>query len=151
MVHKLIVQWRGEEALAHIHGWDFSHIAGRYTEQDDLPWDYQETILRWLRPEMKILDIDTGGGEFLLSLAHPYENTGATENYPPNIELCRQILTPLGINFRTADGKSRLPFDDGSFHNVRCILGPKFDEALEQVRAEKATKQSESENKLLLK
>lgn len=25
-------QWLSEEHAAHIHGWDFSHIAGRYEE-----------------------------------------------------------------------------------------------------------------------
>ena len=28
---------------------------------------------------MKLLDYDTGGGEFLLTLTHPFENTSATE------------------------------------------------------------------------
>ena len=87
-------------------------------EEDDLPWDYREEILRYLKPEMRILDIDTGGGEFLLSLNHPNENTAATENYPPNVDLCRETLLPLGIDFRTADGKSVLPFEDASFDMV---------------------------------
>ena len=65
-MNELIKQWKAEEESAHIHGWDFSHIKGRYTEEDDLPWDYREEILRRLTPEMKLLDIDTGGGEFLL-------------------------------------------------------------------------------------
>ena len=116
--NELIKQWKAEENIAHIHGWDFSHIEGRYTEQDDLPWDYRETILRYLMPEMKLLDIDTGGGEFLLSLNHPCEHTSATENYPPNVELCRQTLLPLGIDFRPGDGKEKLPFADGSFDMV---------------------------------
>ena len=116
--NELIERWKAEERIAHIHGWDFSHIAGRYAEEDDLPWDYRETILRYLRPEMKILDIDTGGGEFLLSLGHPYENTAATENYPPNVELCRDVLLPLGIDFRPADGGWELSFDDGNFDMV---------------------------------
>ena len=107
--------WKAEEEIAHIHGWDFSHIAGRYTEQDDLPWDYREIIGRYLRPEMKLLDIDTGGGEFLLSLDHPHRNTAATENYPPNVELCARTLLPLGIDFRPGDGGGTLPFDDDSF------------------------------------
>ena len=34
---ELLAQWKAEEAIAHIRGWDFSHIAGRYTEQDNLP------------------------------------------------------------------------------------------------------------------
>lgn len=32
--------WLAEEAAAQIHGWDFSHIAGRYEEGEDIPWDY---------------------------------------------------------------------------------------------------------------
>ena len=87
-------------------------------EEGDLPWDYREEILRYLKPEMRILDIDTGGGEFLMSLNHPYTNTAATENYPPNVELCREMLLPLGIDFRAADGKGVLPFADASFDMV---------------------------------
>ena len=116
--NELIKRWKAEEEIAHIHGWDFSHIEGRYMEEDDLPWDYREEILRYLKPEMRILDIDTGGGEFLLSLNHPNENTAATENYPPNVDLCREKLLPLGIDFRAADGKGVLPFDDASFDMV---------------------------------
>lgn len=89
---ELVNAWKAEERIAHIHGWDFSHIRNRYTEEEDLPWDYRETILRYLRPQMRLLDIDTGGGEFLLSLNHPHENTAATEGYPPNAELCRDRL-----------------------------------------------------------
>ena len=102
---ELIDIWKKEESVAHIHGWDFSHIEGRYTEETDLPWNYQHIILDYLNPEMKLLDIDTGGGEFLLSLRHPYVKTSATEAYPPNIQLCRETLLPLGIDFRAGDGK----------------------------------------------
>lgn len=116
--NEFIKIWKAEESIAHIHGWDFSHIDGRYTEQDDLPWDYRETILRNLMPQMKLLDIDTGGGEFLLSLNHPYENTAATEGYPPNVALCREVLLPLGIDFRPGDGKEKLPFAADSFDMV---------------------------------
>ena len=116
--NELIKRWKAEEEIAHIHGWDFLRIEGRYMEEDDLPWDYREEILRYLKPEMRILDIDTGGGEFLLSLNHPHANTAATENYPPNVELCRETLLPLGIDFRAADGKGVLPFADASFDIV---------------------------------
>ena len=116
--NELIKRWKAEEEIAHIHGWDFSHIEGRYMEEDDLPWDYREEILRYLKPEMRMLDIDTGGGEFLLSLNHPHENTAATENYPPNVDLCRETLLPHGIDFRAADGKGVLPFESASFDMV---------------------------------
>lgn len=106
---ELIDIWKREESVAHIHGWDFSHIEGKYTEETDLPWNYQNIILDYLKPEMKLLDIDTGGGEFLLSLRHPYVKTSATEAYPPNIQLCKETLLPLGIDFRAGDGKDMLP------------------------------------------
>ena len=115
---ELLSSWKAEENTAFIHGWDFSHIDGRYTEQDDLPWDYRAVIEEYLHPEMKILDIDTGGGEFLLSLNHPHENIAAMENYPPNVALCKDVLLPLGIDFRPGDGKGNLPFDDGRFDMV---------------------------------
>lgn len=116
--NELINAWKNEESIAHIHGWDFSHIADRYTEETDLPWDYQRIILDCLKPEMKLLDVDTGGGEFLRSLHHPYENTSAAEAYPPNVELCKETLLPLGIDFRAGDGKDVLPFDDGAFDMI---------------------------------
>ena len=114
----ILNQWLAEERAAHIHGWDFSHIDGRYQEEHDLPWDYGQAVRQYLRPESRILDIDTGGGEFLLSLRHPYHLTSATEAYPPNVSLCRETLAPLGIDFQEADGAGLLPFPDESFDLV---------------------------------
>ncbi|MBR5521770.1 MAG: class I SAM-dependent methyltransferase [Oscillospiraceae bacterium] len=112
---KLIASWKAEEEIAYIHGWDFSHIEGRYSEDTDFPWDYKETVLKYLTPDKKILDIDTGGGEILLSLKHPYNNTAASEGYPPNVELCKNELLPLGIDFRPGNAEEILPFEDESF------------------------------------
>ncbi len=112
-----IAAWKAEEAIAHIHGWDFSHVDGRYQEEEDLPWDYREKITRYLKPEMRLLDVDTGGGEFLLSLHHPYERTAATEGYPPNVTLCKEILLPLGVDFREGSGET-LPYPAESFDMV---------------------------------
>lgn len=116
--NKLMNFWRQEESVAHIHGWDFSHIQGRYTEETGLPWDYKRVILHHLKPEMKLLDVDTGGGEFLLSLHHPHANTSATEAYPPTVQLCNETLLPLGVDFRTGDGKGILPFSNQEFDMV---------------------------------
>ncbi|MGI5898602.1 MAG: class I SAM-dependent methyltransferase [Christensenellales bacterium] len=108
--------WEHEQSVAKIHGWDFSHISGRYeSEEDSLPWDYKSLIKQHLQPEHRLLDIDTGGGEFLLSLAHPHANTAATEGYPPNIRLCQERLLTLGIDFRGWAHPLPLPFEDGSF------------------------------------
>lgn len=116
--HELLTQWLAEEQAAHIHGWDFSHIQDRYEEGRDLPWDYGREVRRFLRPEHRILDMDTGGGEFLLSLGHPCSLTSATEGYPPNAALCRKTLLPLGVDFREADGGGPLPFPENSFDLV---------------------------------
>ena len=107
--------WKSEEQIAHIHGWDFSHIHNRYEEENDLPWDYEKIVRQYLTDDVKILDYDTGGGEFLLSLNHPYEKTAATEGYPPNVELCKETLLPLGIDFKACDDPANLPFEEESF------------------------------------
>lgn len=112
---ELKAAWKSEEDCAFIQGWDFSHIKGRYGEEDSLPWDYEAIIRSVLQDEMKLLDYDTGGGEFLLSLHHPHENTAATEGYPPNVALCRERLLPLGIDLRECKDAARIPFDDASF------------------------------------
>lgn len=116
---KLLQEWLQEEEIAHIHGWDFSHIKDRYEEGKDLPWSYRDIIEKYLSPEMKLLDIDTGGGEFLLSLEYPHHNLAATESYPPNVELCKEVLLPLGVDFKEMDGCDKhYPFEDQSFDMV---------------------------------
>lgn len=112
---KLLQSWLDEQSIAHIKGWDFSHLQGRYEEEDTLPWDYKSIILKHLQPHHKILDMGTGGGEFLLSLGHDPKLTAATEAYPPNIAYCEEKLLPLGIDFKAVDDKELLPFADESF------------------------------------
>lgn len=107
--------WLKEEKAAHIHGWDFSHIAGRFEEEDDLPWSYEQIVRSYRKQTDALLDIDTGGGEFLLSLRHAYKNTSATEGYPPNVKLCRELLLPLGIDFHEMNHYDQMPFPDEKF------------------------------------
>lgn len=87
---KLINYWKEEEKKANIHGWDFSYLNNRMEEDCRYPWDYKELIMSYIKDEDKILDIDTGGGEFLLSLNHKADLVSATEGYPPNVELCKK-------------------------------------------------------------
>lgn len=107
--------WKQEEEIAHIHGWDFSHLHGRYEVENDLPWDYEKIVREYLANDMQMMDYDTGGGEFLLSLEHPFEKTFATEGYTPNVELCREKLLPLGINFKECNNPNNIPFEEDSF------------------------------------
>ena len=117
-IDKLREIWKKEESAAHIHGWDFSHINGRYEEEEDLPWDYEKIVREYLREHMKLLDYDTGGGEFLLSLRHPHQNTYATEGYPPNAALCRETLLPLGIHFKECNNAAGIPFGGAAFDMI---------------------------------
>ncbi len=107
-------EWQREEREAKMEGWDFSHIEGRFYEDTNLPFNYKNEILAHLSDDMMLLDIDTGGGEFLLSLGHPVRNTAASENYAPNVDFCKRKLLPLGVDFR-AGAADALPFADESF------------------------------------
>lgn len=95
-------------------GWDFSYINGRW-DDEHIPWDYKRILLSYLRTEHKLLDMGTGGGEFLLTLNHPFCNTAITESYPPNVAICQEKLQPLGITARQVFNDSMLPFKDSSF------------------------------------
>ncbi len=115
---ELTALWKREEQAAHIHGWDFSHIRGRYEAESDLPWNYREIVREHLNDGLELLDCDTGGGEFLLSLRHPYGKTSATEGYPPNVRLCAEKLPPLGIRFQECRDPSKVPFENEAFDVV---------------------------------
>ena len=110
--------WKKEEQIAHIKGWDFSHIDGKYDEEKDLPWDYKNIVSQYLKDDMELLDYDTGGGEFLLSLNHPFKKTSATEGFQPNVELCREKLLPLGINFRECCNPTDIPYNSETFDMI---------------------------------
>lgn len=112
---ELLAKWLHEQEIAHIKGWDFSHIRGRYQEEDDLPWNFKDIIQSYMKDTDELLDMETGGGEFLLSFAHDPAHTAAIEGYEPNIRICEERLLPRGINFKVADGGDPLPFGDDSF------------------------------------
>ncbi|GAA0771465.1 class I SAM-dependent methyltransferase [Clostridium subterminale] len=95
-------------------GWDFSYLDGRW-DGEHIPWDYEKILLSYLKAEHRLLDMGTGGGEFLLTLDHPFYNTAVTEAYPPNVAICQEKLKPLGITVRQVFDDAVLPFEDASF------------------------------------
>lgn len=111
--------WQAVERRAQIKGWDFSELDGKWADGDALlPWDFAALVQQYRRDDLHLLDMDTGGGEFLLSLGHPCERTAATEGWAPNIALCRERLLPLGIDFREMRDPKAMPFADASFDLV---------------------------------
>jgi SAM-dependent methyltransferase len=112
----LLDQWR-RDAAAPFEGWDFSYLAGRMTEAQP-PWDYLALARAALQSSHDVLDVATGGGEVLASLAPFPGRVTATEGYPPNVEVARRRLAPLGVPVFQANTASGMPFADGSFDLV---------------------------------
>ncbi|AZK44980.1 class I SAM-dependent methyltransferase [Paenibacillus lentus] len=108
--------WKKEEERG-FQGWDFSLLTGR-VEEEELPWDYKAAVLAHMSEERVMLDMGTGGGEFLRSLCPPRGKTYATEAYPPNYKLCQAVLPAYGIEVRPVSDDASLPFDDGFFDLV---------------------------------
>ncbi|MFE7083485.1 methyltransferase domain-containing protein [Priestia megaterium] len=106
-------EWLKYEKIK-FEGWDFSYIDDSW-ENETLPWDYTEIINRYLSSDLELLDMGTGGGEFLLSLNHPYEKTSVTEGWQPNIELLKMKLVPLGIKLAPIGDDDIIHYVDNSF------------------------------------
>lgn len=109
-----------DAAQAPFRGWDFSYLEGRKTESA-LPWDYVARARAKIRGAGSMLDMGTGGGEILSSLAPLAPYTCATEGYAPNVVLAKQRLEPLGVEVfdMTSDQENRrLPFPDVHFDLV---------------------------------
>jgi SAM-dependent methyltransferase len=109
-----------------LEGWDLSRLGDRMSIAP-LPWDFAEIVVRHARAAPDLLDLDTGGGEWLASLAHRPLRTVATEGWPPNVEVADRRLSPLEVALvrtepapdnvdQTQRGAAGLlPFQDASF------------------------------------
>ena len=108
-----IQRWRAEAATP-ITGWDFSHIASR-SHQDTPPWSYRDLALARVGASQVLLDVDTGGGEFLESLAPLPASANAIESWPPNASVAANRLAALGVTVTEVADGAPWPFADGSF------------------------------------
>ena len=105
----------GEAAAVPINGWSFSWLDGRVSGSQPT-WSYPDLARRLLRDCQRVLDIDTGGGELLASLAPLPKDTWATESWPPNVPVARARLQPLGVTVvQTSDRAAALPVGDQKF------------------------------------
>jgi len=109
-----------EALAAPFAGWDFSWLDGRKTDFT-LPWDYRARARARMQGIGAMLDMGTGGGEILASLAPFPPRVCATESYSPNVVIARERLEPLGVDLHDTRGDPdnlRLPFDDAAFDLV---------------------------------
>jgi SAM-dependent methyltransferase len=113
----LHAQWK-KEYEAPFSGWDFSYLKGRWSLESP-PWNYEEMVSQLTKKTTALLDIDTGGGEFLASLTPLPTHTRATEGWKPNVSVARAKLEPLGVKvIETHESDMCLPFGDAEFDLV---------------------------------
>ncbi|CCW07871.1 MULTISPECIES: class I SAM-dependent methyltransferase [Bacillus] len=105
-----------ESANTNFSGWDFSFISetGRM-KSEPLSWSYGSIAFLLMQRAKSMLDMGTGGGEFL-SMLQPFPSTiYATEGYAPNVPIARKKLEPLGVTVVEVINDTVLPFQDGQF------------------------------------
>ena len=115
----LVESWKREEQEPFI-GWDFSHLDGRMLESQ-APWSYSTRAAELMHRSVSLLDMGTGGGERLLKLReHWPAKVVVTEDYPPNIKLATERLSPFGVRVFdvSLEEDMPMPFQDGEFDLV---------------------------------
>ena len=97
-------------------GWDFSYITqtGRMVTEP-LLWCYTSKLLPYLKGINSLLDIGTGGGEFLELLRPLPKETYATEMYQPNIPIAKERLERYGVYVKVPPDDHHLPFENNFF------------------------------------
>ncbi|MFX0124470.1 MAG: class I SAM-dependent methyltransferase [Candidatus Hodarchaeota archaeon] len=97
-----------------IKGWDFSYVEGRMILEHP-PWDYRKVILPFIKESTCMLDMGTGGGEFLSTLKPLPKVTYATEAYLPNIPIARKRLNNFGVKLIPVTKHEELPLANDFF------------------------------------
>jgi 2-polyprenyl-3-methyl-5-hydroxy-6-metoxy-1,4-benzoquinol methylase len=110
-------------------GWDFTSLGTRLVLEPP-PWAFEESVAVLAARSGTMLDMGTGVGEWLSSLARRGSLTVATESWPPNVGVAAARLRVLGIPVVQAEGaadnhrqdredpKGRLPFRTEAFDLV---------------------------------
>ncbi|MHA2390354.1 MAG: class I SAM-dependent methyltransferase [Promethearchaeota archaeon] len=114
MKNKELFDFLISEAEHPFSGWDFSYIDGRVVN-GPLTWSYLSKIIPLIRCSESLLDMGTGGGEFLASLIPLPTYTCVTEGYEPNVSIAKKALEPLGVKVFSVNNKENLPFEDEAF------------------------------------
>ncbi|HTW76403.1 MAG TPA: class I SAM-dependent methyltransferase [Thermoplasmata archaeon] len=100
-----------------VSGWDFSPVRGRWRDPGPT-WSYRRRARVRLRRVVSALDLGTGGGELLATLAPLPRRTFATEGYPPNLAIARRRLAPLGVRVLPIGSDLRIALPDASVELV---------------------------------
>ena len=90
-------------------GWDFTRLGARLVSEPP-PWAFEEIVADRAARATTMLDMGTGGGEWLSSLPVRPPVTVATESWPPNVGVAAANLHALGVP---------VVQDEGATDNVR--------------------------------
>jgi len=97
-------------------GWDFSFITSTGRMQNELlSWSYGSLAKSLIIHSNSILDMGTGGGEFLSMLQPLPKTVFATEGYEPNVSIAKSRLEPLGVKVVQIKNDEHLPFHKQQF------------------------------------
>ncbi|MBU7314119.1 class I SAM-dependent methyltransferase [Paenibacillus oleatilyticus] len=100
-------------------GWDFSYITGTGRMASQLlTWSYGSMAVSLVQHANSMLDMGTGGGEFLSMLKPLPKRVLATEGYLPNVPVARKRLEPLGVEVVQVGEDLKLPLEDNQFDLV---------------------------------
>lgn len=112
-------------------GWDFSRMS---VERAPVTWEYLDVVSAFLRPTDVVLDIGTGGGERLLSLADKYRRAVGVDPDPDMVRVAREnAARHANVQFLPGSAERLDLVDDGGFDVVLTRHAPTFAPELDRV------------------
>jgi SAM-dependent methyltransferase len=103
--------------VGELDGWDFSRVM---MEHEPGLWDYEAVVCRFLRPQDRVLDVGTGGGELFLRLSDAFAEGIGVDHNPEMVRTARRNLPASlrdRIQFDVMDGRD-LAFEPEQFDVV---------------------------------
>lgn len=112
-------------------GWDFTRMS---VERAPVPWEYLDVVSAFLRPTDVVLDIGTGGGERLLSLADKYLRAVGVDPDPDMVWVAREnAARHANVQFLPGSAERLDLLQDGAIDVVLTRHAPTFAPELDRV------------------